>query len=339
MGECRSTRDLRSRNAPARNKNELMKTTNRIIKSLCGAVLSLIHAFGLLALSSSTAIAQTIADPAIAFISSSPSGAALSVMNANGSNIKPLFSSKSGRPGWPNWSPDGQWITFSLDSRSINVISKNGGTPALLVNVASGLVGNPVWSPLGDRIAYSWLQDSSATTSEVRAIPVNGGPAQVLHHFQSPLSILGGLSWSPDATLLTVAIYDESLPNPNRCSNLSILDTVTGAVLDVTRPLGFDWVANSAADWARHSNRIAFRGAKVGEAPALWILDLDLMQASKLVDSSGPTSLSWSPDDAKIVFDKNGELWTINVATGAQALLAKVNKGNTRLSWPNWRRF
>lgn len=310
-----------------------MKTTNRIIKSLRGAVLSRVLPFGLAALASSTSIGQTIADPAIAFISSSASpGAVLSVMNANGSNIKPLFSSKSGYPGRPNWSPDGQWIAFDL-GRSINVISRNGGTPVVLATDAF----NPAWSLLGDRIAYEWAPDTTGAISEVRVIPANGGPAQVLHHFQAPLSILGGLSWSPDATRLTVAIYDESLTN--RCSNLSILDTVTGAVQDVTHPLGFDWVANSAADWARHSNRIAFRGAKVGEAPALWILDLDLMQARKLVDSSGPTSLSWSPDDAKLVFDKAGELWTINVATGAQALLAKGAKGNTRLAWPNWRRF
>src|SRR6266545_2528533 len=99
-----------------------MKTTNRIIKNLCGAVISLVLVFGLAVLASSTTIGATIADPAIAFISrSDAAGAFLSVMNADGSNVKKLIgniiSGTSSYPAKPNWSPDGQWITFEAYSQ------------------------------------------------------------------------------------------------------------------------------------------------------------------------------------------------------------------------------
>ena len=168
---------------------------------------------------------------------------------------------------------------------------------------------------------------------------------QVLYRFQYPKTILDGLSWSADGRYITVAIYDYSLTTLNK-SSLNILDTVNGTLTDVTHPLGFDWVAGSQVDWARHSNRIAFNGAKVGESKALWILDLDLMQTSKLIPNSDANG-SWSPDDARIVFSKLGtgtsprrELWTVDVATGVQAFLASDTASKSSgLNQPNRRRF
>jgi Tol biopolymer transport system component len=321
-----------------------MKTTNRIIKNLCGAVLSLVLVFGLAALASSTTSGATIADPAIAFISTSDAaGAFVSVMNADGSNVKKLIgniiSGTYSYPAKPNWSPDGQWITFEAYSQ-IYAISKDGGTPVLLA-ARPGLAHNPVWSPVGGLIAYSWAVGTSSSGSDVRVIPAGGGTAQVLYHFSYPLDMLDALSWSPDATHLAVNTFDYSLTTLRK-SGLSIFDLGTGLVLDVTHPLGFDFVSNGGGYWARHSNWIAFTGAKVGEAAAQWILDLDLMEARKL---DGLTDAStWSPDDTKLVFTKSGQLWTVNVATGAQALLAQppVAKNahfQESYSAPDWRRF
>lgn len=307
---------------------------------LARIALTLVTAAGLLV--TGTAQAQ-IADPAIAFISSStPTGPVLTVMNADGSNLKSLVGGKGATIYTPNWSPDGQLIAYQ-GLKNISVIGKNGGTPVVLVSAAAYVAG-PGWSPLGDRIAYKWSNGGSGTASigEVRAIASVGGPEQLLYRFQYPLALLGGPRWKPDGTRLIVGIYDYSLTTQKK-SSLWVIDTVSGVAQDVTHPLGFDWVSNHPADWARHSNRIAFEGAKVGEVSALWILNLDLLdsdplKALKLADLDNPAP-SWSPDDTKLVIQKSGQLWTVDVATGAQALLKKPAKSTTTFATPDWRRY
>src|SRR5260370_15902827 len=118
-------------------------------------------------------------------------------------------------------------------------------------------------------------------------------------------------------------------------------------IQDATRPNGFDWVDGSKADWARHSNRIAFCGHKVGEQVFLWILDLDTMNFSKILGpiQYGNAQPSWSPDDSKLVFRQPGglsyknELWTLDLNTGVQTFLAEVGKQQNDLYEPDWRRF
>ena len=273
--------------------------------------------FGALA----TSVTAQIADPAITF----RKNGALWVMNADASNQKQILSASGSivAASLQNWSPDGQWITYRAGDKNY-VISKSGGVPSLLSGDTI-IQGNPVWSPLGDRVAYTWAFDTGGTGPwDVRAAPVRGGPIQILYRFQYPQALLGSLSWSPDATKTTVAIYDYSLTT-SRKSSLNLLDTVLGTVQDLTHPLGFDWTDGRQADWARRHNWIAFCGAKIGESSALWILDLDLGQARKLLPSLSYASPSWSPDDSRIVFQKlvttrnnktRGELWTVDVLIG-----------------------
>lgn len=301
----------------------------------------------------------TLPDPAIAFTISTPKGHELWVMNEDGTNRTKLVGDAEVTS--PSWSPDGQRLVFrnydgdALNGKGLYVMSPDGSPPELLL--PDPYADSPAWSPLGNCIAYSW-HDRAASSGEpgywgeIRAVDPEGGPSQqpqTLYEFSELWRDLRGISWSPDATRLTVAVRDPVTST----SFLAILDVPTGALTDVTRPAGFDWVAGGRdVDWARTSDRIAFNGHKVGEDTALWIGDVgedssgrpSLQNLYKVVDEHRwALSPSWSPGDTQLVFAKSlgspprGALWTVEVANGQQSLLTAQK--NSTLQAPDWRRF
>jgi Tol biopolymer transport system component len=84
----------------------------------------------------------------------------LSVINANGTNLRPLAPSLEFRGG-ASWSPDGKWIAIAADGGDGTHVFKiplDGGEPIKLVDTLSY---NPVWSPDGNLILCSEQQGGS----------------------------------------------------------------------------------------------------------------------------------------------------------------------------------
>lgn len=101
----------------------------------------------------------------------------LYVMNADGSEVRPLASVPAAR-GAPTWSPDG---------RSVIVADTIDGAPRLVrVDVDSGSVAplaaeyalDPAWSPDGRTVVYSGAD--VGTTFPVRSIDVDSGSPQAI---------------------------------------------------------------------------------------------------------------------------------------------------------------
>lgn len=92
---------------------------------------------------------------------------------------------------YPNWSPDGQRIAFSIgcSGRSrLYLMNADGSEPRPLSE--SGGIGPPAWSPDGSRIA-AWI-DGAITT-----VDVNSGAVQV--HYRAVDQSPGlKVDWSPD---------------------------------------------------------------------------------------------------------------------------------------------
>ena len=85
----------------------------------------------------------------IAFAYRTQGRAALSVMSANGTDIRMLTDAVDVRGSF-SWSPDGQWIVFAGASAGkrtrIFKIAASGGAPTPLTD---GLSTHPLWSPDG----------------------------------------------------------------------------------------------------------------------------------------------------------------------------------------------
>ncbi len=83
-----------------------------------------------------------------------------------------------GYEGWPSFSPDGKQVAFAWtgpDHGPMDIYVKVIGTAhSLRLTSGPGRKYSPVWSPDGTQIAF--LRDSGPSRSEVRVIPVIGGP-------------------------------------------------------------------------------------------------------------------------------------------------------------------
>ena len=137
----------------------------------------------------------TPADPAIAFVARAGGGPwDLRVMNADGSNVRTIYTATAGSQILPSWSPDGHSIAFinSWNLWRIDVTVVNGvptGTNAAVLLDKTSSLSEPAWSPLGDEIAFV---DINLKTLEV--VPATGGVPEVL--YSSP-NTLAYPAWSP----------------------------------------------------------------------------------------------------------------------------------------------
>jgi Tol biopolymer transport system component len=91
----------------------------------------------------------------IAFAYRTQGRAALSVMSANGTDVRTLTNAVDVRGSF-SWSPDGQWIVFAGASAGkptrLFKIAASGGSPTALTDRLST---HPLWSPDGRFIVYS----------------------------------------------------------------------------------------------------------------------------------------------------------------------------------------
>jgi Tol biopolymer transport system component len=89
--------------------------------------------------------------------------ASISVMNADGSNKKVVFSGKEGAAFVPTWSPDGQWIAFGFGGffgarrtkpAKLMMVRADGSQQSKDLTKGLPNAGFPSWSPDGKRIVY-----------------------------------------------------------------------------------------------------------------------------------------------------------------------------------------
>jgi Tol biopolymer transport system component len=89
--------------------------------------------------------------------------ASISIMNADASNKKVVFSDKEGAAFAPTWSPDGQWIAFGFggffgarETKPAKLVMVRADGSQQSKDLTKGLPnsGFPTWSPDGKRIVY-----------------------------------------------------------------------------------------------------------------------------------------------------------------------------------------
>jgi len=236
----------------------------------------------------------------IAFVSSDP-GAGLFIMNADGSSRYkvPLPYEQLPIVGGPQWSPDGEWLTFhgATGHNGQIYIVRPDGTGFRRVTDGSGNLVEPSFSPDGMQITFCGpdgraLYIINTDGTDLRRLPVDGSFPK----------------WSPLGDKILYSNWGRTYE-----SDLFLYDLGTLTSTKITTHLPGQ--AFYYAAWSPDATKLAVTVRTAGNGD-VWIMNSD---------GSGPRNLtadwstsyedwpSWSPDGQYVVFTSdisgNSDIW------------------------------
>ena len=250
----------------------------------------------------------------------------------------------------PAWSPDGQWISYTLSLQGPRA-SADVGPEA---NAAPGGLGPPsapsgssiwfvhpdgsgarritpegidaingVWSPDGTRFAYVGGSGGVPSDIHVATIAADGTLSDDRGLATDP-AVDGSPAWSPDGRSIAFA--------SNRSGNDDIWVVAadgTGTPRQLTADTASDWVPA----FSRDGTQIAFVSDRSGDAD-VWLMHADGADPKNLsrhaLAFDGTWSVAWSPDGDRLVYasapfqDASSSGWVREDLATAQSLIFGV---------------
>ena len=273
--------------------------------------------------------------------------AAIWTVAADGSDARLLVDGAPNQAWIPAWSPDGQWIAYTLSETA----APSAGDVGPQENPAPGQVGppsatafssiwivradgtgplrltpegvdasSPAWSPEGDQLAYNVGTTGASGEIHVAAI-ADGALSNDVVIAAGPANDWGP-AWLRDAR----SIVFTSDRSGNDEIWLAPVDTTAGAPTQLTDDDAGDWVPAVSPSGAR----IAFASDRSGNAD-VWSMALDGSDATNLTRQpggfDGTWSVSWSPDGTRLAYaaasfqDASSSGWVREDFAAAQALI------------------
>jgi TolB protein len=218
------------------------------------------------------------------------------VMNADGSDLKPLVSPRLDTPHFDgHWSADGKKIVYVLDilqgtdgKLQINTVSADGtGNKVIIPNKA--FEESPRWSPDGKSIAWVSTRDGN---QEIYTADADG---KNLNRLTNEVAMDNCPAWSPDGKKIAFC--------SGRSGNyeIHVMDADGKNVKRLTDHPAIDyWPV-----WSPDGKRIAFTSNRDGNYE-IYVMNADGSGLRNLTRHKAQDNYAtWSPDGKKIAFISN----------------------------------
>ncbi|MCI0399323.1 MAG: S9 family peptidase [Chloroflexi bacterium] len=224
----------------------------------------------------------------------------------------------------PQWSPDGQWLAFSMNGH-VTVAPAAGGLPRKISDFAGGASG-PVWMPDSSGLLLSVERHDC-----IQLLLTDREGAWPRPLVARPDGDVWEARPSPDGRL--VAYTFRPFHDLNRL-DIHLVEVATGQIRKLTdTPKVRDWFAR----WSPDGRFLAFLSQQSGWNE-LWLVEPDgagLRQASRL--GLDVEEITWSPDGRLLActLNRSGavDLALLDVQTGE---VADLRAGQGYYSRPNW---
>jgi Tol biopolymer transport system component/DNA-binding winged helix-turn-helix (wHTH) protein len=210
--------------------------------------------------------------------------------------VVPLIGLR-GYQATPAFSPDGTLVAFRQSDGGNNTgiyAAVVGGEKSIQLTNEPGDCC-PTWSPDGRQIVFARYLGNSFS---IFTIPALGGTERRL--YRGPNHLGGGLSWSPDGSLIAFSESHESDPTRAWISVLSFADSIIRKIS--SPPPG--WIDRSPS-YSPDGTRLAFiRSAVAGVSNDIYVMTANGGPAKRLTFDHRPMtgSLAWTSDSREIVF-------------------------------------
>ena len=180
-------------------------------------------------------------------------------------------------------------------------------------------IESPAWSPDGTQLAFASKRDGF---DDIYVMDVASGNVRRLTtgsetDFQP--------TWSPDGGKIAF-VSDRDQNN-----EIYVMDADGSDQRRLTNNPGDD----GDPQWSPNANRIAFYSSRDGFFKEVYVMDAaDGGNVTTIVPGGSITdSPSWSPDGSKIAFRSQGEIYTVDRATGAQTNLTNNASPDREPAW------
>ncbi|HEY5723677.1 MAG TPA: amidohydrolase family protein [Allosphingosinicella sp.] len=312
----------------------------------------------------------------IAFVSDRGGGDNIWLMNADGSDKKPLTKEEFRLLNQPSWSPDGRFITAkkhfttgrSLGTGEVWLYHVSGGGGVLLVKRPSEQhqkeLGEPIYAPDGKSIYFTrnvtpgaifqYAQDSNTDLFDIQRYDLDSGEVTTV------VSGAGGSvrpTPSPDGKMIAFVrrerarskLYVKNLASGEERKIYDALDQdvqETWAVTGVYPNMAWTPDGKSLVFWAGGKiRRVDADGGGASEIPfriadTRPVIDAthpEVEVAPDRFETRMPRWASVSPDGRQIVFETLGKLWIKPMSGGAPRRLVSGDENEFQL-FPSWSR-
>lgn len=233
----------------------------------------------------------------------SNSNGGLHVIDADGSNARPLGESAFGRV---TWAPDGKRIAFAaFGTTGTRVYTRTlAGVKAKVLATGVPSPVHPAWSPRGTSIAFMSASIDHAHIYTVR--PDGSGRRRLTNGREESFPL-----WSPDGALL---MYQPYICRSGTCGyGIAVMRP------DGTRQRLLAHVASSPgagglhAAWSPDGRRIAFLRLGRAIGSDILVVDVDGGPMRRVATDSRSSSVpAWSPDSRRIAYASGSGITLMN---------------------------